>query len=144
MGAPQCVQLQISAVHRGLRADRVTDQGHHRTRYHLGGLIVDDIEVDIQPVLPPEEQQVLDGRLPLTDGDQHIERQPTAYQHLFHIVDVCVALCEHTHQLGGDSGSVPPGDAHENRRIHCGEVTPSVRTQIRLGRLGGAPYDVRR
>ncbi len=102
----------------GLRPHLGGDHGHHRrlaTPTTWG--LLQRVEIDIETLFPAEEEQILHRRPVRRDREHDIKCQPSPDHHLLDVVDVGPRLGEHSHEAGGDPGTVGSRHPHQNRSL---------------------------
>jgi hypothetical protein len=90
---------------------------------------LDDLELELQALLPAVEEQLLEHLVAGVDPDQQVEGEPVADHHLLHVEQLGAAVREYAEQTRGDPRPVASGASHEHGAlmvVHVGEPTCAI------------------
>lgn len=91
----------------------------------------DDLEVEMDAMLPAEEEEVFDRGLVFGDVYEKAEFEPPVHDDLLHIDDLDRVGRKDIHDAGGDPWTVGTAHPNENRRSHRREPTGTMVVPLR-------------
>ena len=99
-------------------------------------VLLDDLEVELQPVLPAVEQQLLEDVVAAADADEQVEGQPLADDDLLHVVE----LRRRPRASTPSSPAVMPGRSRPETWTRIGPERWSMRRAYHARYAPGRPY----